>query len=349
MRARSRRRDPLLHALGAALPALDLVGRTITVACSGGVDSVVLTHALQRLADRAQLRVSVAHVNHSLRGAESDGDEAFVHDFAASLSLPFASERVDPRALVEAAASSRARPTLQEAARRLRADALRRLALQLGAEHIVTAHTADDQAETVLLRLLRGSGPEGLGGIPERSRDGLVLRPLLHASRAEVLAHAKAHSLEWREDPSNANPHYSRARLRADWIPGLTRDFNPNLLRAIGDLAEAQRRESEWLGAFVEVEASRRFTWNGAEQLCIESQGWEPDVTSDALARRLARFALHRLGAGRDVTRTHIDRIVCFWRTAKPGRSIELPGGLTLSRDKKDFCLARHLPSRLGC
>lgn len=349
MRARSRKRDPLLHALEAALPALGLEGRAITVACSGGVDSIALTHALHRLADRAQLRLSVAHVNHTLRGAESDGDEAFVRAFAASLALPFASECVDPRALVQAAASSRARPTMQEAARRLRADALRRLARQLGAERIATAHTADDQAETVLLRLLRGSGPEGLGGIPERSRDGLVLRPLLHASRADVLAHAKTAGLRWREDPSNANPHYSRARLRADWIPGLARDFNPNLLRAIGDLAEAQRRESEWVGAFVEAEASRRFTWNGAGQLCIEAKGWEPDATPDALARRLARLALHRLGSGRDVTRAHIDRIVRFWRAASPGRSIELPGGLTLARNAKGFCLARHLPSRLGC
>ena len=349
MRARSRRRDPLLRTLGAALPALGLEGCAIAVACSGGVDSIVLARALHQLADRARLRISVAHVNHSLRGAESDADEAFVRGFAASLLLPFASERVDPRALVQAAASSRSRPTLQEAARRLRADALRRLAQQLGADCVATAHTADDQAETVLLRLLRGSGPEGLGGIPERTGDGQVVRPLLRASRADVLAYAKAHGLDWREDPSNANPHYSRARLRAGWIPGLARDFNPNLLRAIGDLAEAQRRESEWVGAFVELEASRRFAWNEAGQLCIEAKGWEPDATPDALARRLARLALHRLGSGRDVTRGHLDRIVRFWRTAKPGRSIELPGGLALERKATEFCLARHLPSRLGC
>jgi len=289
------------------------------------------------------------HVNHSLRGAESDADEAFVRDFAASLALPFAAERVDPRALVQGAASSRSRLTVQEAARRLRADALRRLAAQLGADRIATAHTADDQAETVLLRLLRGSGPEGLGGIPERSSDGQLVRPLLRVSRADVLAHARAHGLAWREDPSNANRHYSRARLRADWVPGLARSFNPNLLRAIGDLAEAQRRESEWVGAFVELEALRRFAWNEAGHLCMAAKGWEPEATPEALARRLARLALHRLGAGRDVTRAHIDRIVRFWRTAKPGRSIELPGGLELDCDARGFRIGRHLPSRLGC
>jgi tRNA(Ile)-lysidine synthase len=349
MRARSRRGDLLRRALVTALPALDLEGRALTVACSGGVDSIALTHALHLLADRMRLRLSVGHVNHALRGADSDADEAFVRDFAASLALPFASERVDPRALVERAASSRARPTLQEAARRLRADALRRLFVELGADCIATAHTADDQAETVLLRLLRGSGPQGLGGIPERSHDGLVVRPMLRASRADVVAHANAHGLSWREDASNSDPHYSRARLRNGWIPGLVRDFNPNLLRAIGDLAEAQRGESEWLQAFVELEASRRFAWNETGQLCIEAKGWDSSTTPDVLARRLARLALHRSGAGRDVTRAHIERIVRFWRTAKPGRSIELPGGLSLERSARGFCLARHLPSRLGC
>jgi len=304
----------------------------------------VLAHALVALAERFALRLSIAHVNHGLRGAESDGDEKFVSDFARARGVSFAAERVDPRALVRRAPSSRARPTLQEAARRLRADALRRLATSLGADRIATAHTADDQAETVLLRLLRGSGPAGLGGISETSQDGWIARPLLAVTRASVLAYAHSHELAWREDPSNANDHYSRARLRNGWLPGLTRDFNPRLLRAIGDLAEAQRRESEWIGTLVESEASRRFAWNEAGHLCIDAKGWDTETTPDALARRLARLALHRLGAGRDVTRAHIDRIVRFLRSAPRGRSIELPMGLTLAHDARGFRLGRHLP-----
>ncbi len=316
----------------------------MSVGCSGGVDSVALAHALAALAERFALRVSIVHVNHGLRGAESDDDEVFVRDFAHALGAGFAAERVDPRAMVSAAASSRARPTLQEAARRLRADALRRLAASLGAERIATAHNADDQAETVLLRLLRGSGPAGLGGIPEVSRDGWVARPLLAVSRRSVLAYAQAHELAWRDDPSNANDRYARARLRHAWLPGLARDFNPRLLRAIGDLAEAQRRESEWIGALVESEASRRFAWDEAGHLCIEAKGWGPETTPDALARRLVRLALHRLGAGRDVTRSHLDRVVRFLRSARPGRSIELPTDLRLERDPRGFRLGRHLP-----
>jgi tRNA(Ile)-lysidine synthase len=341
---RSRSRDPLLGAVAKAIPALGLSGRAVAVACSGGVDSVVLTHALVALADRFALRLSIAHVNHDLRGDESDGDEAFVRDLASALGVPFAAERVDPRARVRAAPSSRARPTLQEAARRLRADALRRLATSLGADRVATAHTADDQAETVLLRLLRGSGPAGLGGIPEASPDGRIARPLLAVSRAGVLAYAQLHALGWREDPSNANDHYARSRMRHAWLPGLSRDFNPRLLRAIGDLAEAQRRESEWTFALVESEASRRFAWHEAGHLCIDDKGWDAETTPDALARRLARLALHRLGAGREVTRAHIDRIVRFLRSARPGRSIELPMQLVLTRDVRGFRIGRHLP-----
>jgi tRNA(Ile)-lysidine synthase len=310
---------------------------------------VVLAHALHRLAGPLALRVSLAHVHHGLRGADADADEASVAALAARLGVPFAGRRVAPRELVRGASSSRSRPTLQEAARRLRADALRALAGELGAAHVATAHTADDQAETVLLRLLRGCGPEALGGIAERSDDGFVVRPLLRASRSDVLAHARRHELTWREDPSNADPRYARSRLRHAWLPGLARDFNPGLLRAIGDLAEAQRRESEWTAAWVEQEARRRFEAQPDGSLRIEAKGWDPATTPDALARRLARLAMRRAGAGRDVTRAHVERIVRFWREGRRGSAVELPGGLHLARDARGFSLGRNLPSGRGC
>jgi tRNA(Ile)-lysidine synthase len=313
------------------------------------VDSVVLVHALAERAARRRLVLSVAHVDHGLRGAESDADQTFVAELADRLGLAFASARVDPHAQRVAARSSRARPTLQEAARRARADALRALAVGLGGSCVATAHTADDQAETVLLRLLRGSGPEGLGGIAERSRDGFFVRPLLRIARAQILAQARARRLAWREDPSNADARYARARLRHGWLPGLAREFNPALLRAIGDLAEAQRRESEWSAAWVDREAQIRFAHERDGSLRIAAAPWDADAVPDALARRLARLALHRVGAGRDVSRAHLDRVVRFWRTAPPGRAIELPGALVLARDASGFRLALRLPPRRGC
>ena len=340
----------MLRRLSATLGELGLEGRRVAVAVSGGIDSTVLAHGLAALAARQALGLSIAHVNHGLRGAESDADEAFARELAASLDLPFAAERVEPRARAAAAASSRTRPTVQEAARRLRDDALRRMAARADAQHVATAHTLDDQAETVLLRLLRGSGPSGLGGIPERSRDGVLVRPLLRISRAEIERFARARGLAWREDPSNADPRYARSRLRRDWLPGLRDAFNPRLLRAIADLAEAERRESEWIDELVEREAERRFVQEVSGALRIDPKGWERAATPEALARRLARLALHRCGAARDVSRPHLDRIVAFWRTGRPGRSIELPGGLVLSCDTRGFRLVpASLPSGPTC
>ena len=151
----------------------------------------------------------------------------------------------------------------------------------------------------------------------------------------EIVAHAARRGIEWREDPSNADRRYARARLRHEWLPGLARDFNPRLLRAIGDLAEAQRRESEWISLRVEQEASRRFARDASGALRIEADAWSADALPDALARRLARLALHQMGGGRDVSRAHVERVVRFWREGRPGRRLELPGGLVLARDAR--------------
>lgn len=347
--------DPTrLRRLDEGLRTLDLSGRHIAVAVSGGVDSTVLACALAERAQRQRIRLSIAHVNHCLRGPEADADEAFVRALAAKLGVSFATQRVAPRTARAAASSSQARPTIQEAARRLRERALRRLAEQLGADRVATAHTADDQAETVLLRLLRGSGPSGLGGIPPRSGDGVLVRPLLQTTRSEVLAYAAARDLGWREDPSNADLRYARSRLRHSWLPGLRDAFNPQLLRALGDLAEAVREDSAWIDRQIAREAERRFSAEPEGDpdtvLEIEAKGWEPDTTPDALARRLLRHGLHQVGAGRDVTRTHLDRGVAFLRSGQAGSSLELPGGLRLVRGRNRFRLSRvRLPSGDAC
>ncbi len=323
----------MLRAISQAVDRLDLRGRRVLVAVSGGIDSVALLHALHELADEYALNLLIGHVNHGLRGAESDADQAAVERLGAQLGLPVEVARVDPRAAREER-SSRDRPTLQEAARELRYGALEQMAERLGAERIATAHSADDQAETVLLRLLRGTGPDGLGGIPERSPDGCIVRPLLAVTRAEIEQFARERRLTWCEDASNQRLDYARNRLRLSWLPGLARDFNPQLLRAIGNLAEAQRRDSEWIEARVEQEAASRFA---VQESClvIDAKDWAE--LPEALSRRLARAALQRCGAGRLATRVHLERMGAFLCSARPGTAIELPGGLRLRRLRGGF------------
>jgi tRNA(Ile)-lysidine synthase len=307
---------------------------------------VVLFHALHGLAGSLDLDLRVGHVNHGLRGEESERDEAAVRALAAKYDVPAHVTRVDPEALRRGRVS-RDRPTLQEAARRARYDALRAIAEEHRAERLATAHTLDDQAETVLLRLLRGSGPDGLGGIPERSSDGFVVRPLLRIAREEILAYATEQGLSWREDRSNADPVFARARLRSRWLPGLRDAFNPRLLRAIGDLAEAQRRDSEWIAEIVEGEADRFLTLEDGG-LRIARSGWE--ALPEALARRLARLALRRGGAARDISRVHLERVVNALRSGREGSRIELPGGLELTCERDAFRLRRiPVPPRGKC
>jgi tRNA(Ile)-lysidine synthase len=312
-----------------AVSALGLAGRRVLVAASGGVDSTVLAHALAAIARRQRLELAIGHVNHGLRGAASDADERAVRALAAALGAPVAVAAADPRGL-RTDRSSRDRPTLQEAARTRRYAALRSLAERLGAERIATAHSADDQAETLLLRLLRGTGPDGLGGIPERSPDGVIVRPLLRVPRAEIEAYARARRLEWREDASNHSADYTRNRLRHHWLPGLQREFNPQLLRVVADLAEAQRRDSEWIEAQVEREAEVRLELEG-KWLRIDAKDWSQ--LPEALARRLVRLALRRCGAGRHTSRVHLQRMSEFLRNGRVGSGIEIPGGLRLERD----------------
>lgn len=335
------RNRSLPAAVRAAAHELDLPGRSVLVAVSGGVDSSALLHALADLRGELALELSVAHVNHGLRGAGSDADQAAVEAQAAALGLRCEVARVAPEALQEG--PSRTRPTLQEAARRVRHDALRAVATRCGAGRVALAHNLDDQAETVLLRLLRGSGPDGLGGMAPQSPDGVLVRPLLAVSRVEIERYAREQGITWCEDPSNADSRFARARMRAGGLAELASRINPNWLRAVGDLAEAQRTDAAWSSAEAERAASRLlFPKEGA--LWIERSGWAE--LPDALARRVARIALRRMGASRDVSRAHLGRILDFLGNGRPGSGIELPGDLWLEPSGEGFWLQRRSAPR---
>jgi tRNA(Ile)-lysidine synthase len=218
------------------------------VAVSGGPDSVALVRAV--LAVRGT-GVVLAHVNHQLRGDESDADEAFVRQLqeqGAAGSL-LRVERLDPRQLAPG-------DNLESAARRLRYEWLTGVAGDCGAAWVATGHTADDQAETVLHRLLRGTGLRGLAGIPRRRALGegvTLVRPLLDVRRAEVLAYLEQLGQGFRIDRSNEDRRFTRNRLRHDLLPLLAREFNP----AMVELLERLGRQAGEVQEFVEEQASR--------------------------------------------------------------------------------------------
>ncbi|MCP3984263.1 MAG: tRNA lysidine(34) synthetase TilS [bacterium] len=327
---------PVPAEVSRAALALGLAGRSVLVAVSGGVDSMVLLHALAGLRVELGLELAVAHVHHGLRGAEADADARLVEQAAADYGLVFRLARVDPEGL-RAEGPSRSRPSLQEAARRVRYDALDAIANELGCQCIATAHQRDDQAETLLLRLFRGTGPDGLAGIAPLSADGRIVRPMLRIDREAIEAWAGSEALRWREDASNQNPRFARARLRQQ-LRALAESLNPGWQRALADLADAQRDENAWLDVLTR-EAAPKWLGGEGDRVQFAREGWE--TLPPALARRLIRRAWHRIGGGRDVSRRHLERVLRFLVEASPGTRLELPGPLILRCDPAGFSLAR--------
>src|SRR6266446_2367323 len=200
-------------------------GESILIALSGGPDSVALLHVLRELAPRFGLRLAAAHLNHRLRGAESDRDETFVRDLCSTLGVELAVEQSSGLDL--------AAPNLEERAREARYAFLAGAGAQLGASHIATAHHADDQAETVMLRLLRGAGAAGLGAMAETmtlAPTGVtILRPMLRVGRHEILRYLDSIGARFVSDSSNAHQGFLRNRVRMDLLPKLERDYAPGL------------------------------------------------------------------------------------------------------------------------
>ncbi len=239
---------PFEQKLALSWPTEQWRGVTVLLAVSGGADSVALAHAmvaLGRAGDATgspQSRLRVAHFNHRLRGDASDGDERFVASLAQAWGLPCDVGHANVGPGNASAALS------EEAARDARYDFLRQAAEQAGARYLVTAHTANDQAETVLHHLLRGTGLAGLAGIPRVRPLGeavTLIRPLLNHTRAEVLAYLQDLGQPFREDATNQSADFTRNRLRHTLIPLLQRDYAPGVvesLRRLSSIAQDAQR-----------------------------------------------------------------------------------------------------------
>jgi tRNA(Ile)-lysidine synthase len=286
----------------------------LLIAVSGGADSIALSHVLAALGQR----VGIAHVHHGLRGLEAEQDLEFVRTLATELGVPFWARRVDARRRDGRSPEARARD--------LRYAALEHVRAANGYAAILTAHTLDDQAETVLLRAARGASPAGLAGIGPSDPEGRVLRPLLRVRRADVRRYLRERGLAWREDSTNEDRRVPRNRIRHQVLDALEA-AQPGAVPALARLADASRELSSWL----RQEASRapgedaRATRGIDRSRLLELP---PPIRTQALVELLGLAGLRER-----VTRDQLERLVRLLLSDSPRGRVSLPGGWGMVRE----------------
>lgn len=328
-------------------------GKRVAVAVSGGADSVALLLLFLELREPLGIVLSVAHFNHQLRGRASDGDEKFVAALASRHGLSFFVWRDDI-----ASKAARERANLEDAARRARYSFFESLARENHLDKVAVAHTADDQAETVLSHILRGTGLAGLGGIHPEA--GIVFRPLLTFRRSELRAYLRARRQAWREDATNRDTSRLRARIRHKLLPVLEKRFQSAVVEHLSQLADLARDEDAWLESSAELRlflcaSESDGEWRisirdlvapsvppGEQTPSPAWQAWTrraPDAMSKRMIRLLVKKAKPHSG---QLSSVHVLAVLHLAQQPGSGKSLPLPGGVEVRRERDLLCFRPH-------
>ena len=295
-------------------------GDKVVVGLSGGADSCALIHILYRLKDRLGISITAVHINHSLRGEESDGDERFARDFCAELNIPIICERHDITAIAEEKAIG-----TEEAGRLIRYDAFERALGKVENGKIAVAHNLNDRAETVLMRIARGTGIKGLTGIsPVR---GNIIRPLINCSRDEIEKYCAENGIKFHTDSTNNETVYTRNKVRLNIMPLFVRDINRNAVSNIAKTAESAALDND----FMEKETENAYNLcriNTFEKNIVYFDICKLKSLHEAIIKRVILKALAELSnAHKDIYSKNVDDV--FYLINKgTGKSVSLPYGL---------------------
>ena len=306
-------------------------GDRIGVAISGGADSVALLLLLLELREKLGFEVLMAHFNHKLRGKASEQDERFVAKLAKKHGVGFFLEREDIAAKAKAE-----RGNLEDTGRRARYAFFEKLVREQGLKLVAVAHTADDQAETVLAHILRGTGLAGLGGIHPQA--GVIFRPLLEIRRSELRKYLKSRRQSWREEASNRDVKRMRARIRRKLMPFLEKQFQPGLTERLSQMAAMAREDEAFLQETANLQLLAAGKFSGGEfristknLLAGESGAQQIDAISKRMIRQIVGKVKPRagqLGAG------HVKSVMELARKEGGGQALQLPGGVEVRREK---------------
>jgi tRNA(Ile)-lysidine synthase len=316
----------------------------ILLAVSGGADSIALLHILTALKARGRIEADLvcAHINHQLRGPASEADEQFVVAQANLLSLPVVARAVEARAHAQ-----RQRLSLETAARQLRLGSLTEIARGRACAWIATGHQKNDNAETVLQRLRRGTGFRGLAGIwPARRFDDLQLAsPLLCATRDEIVQYLKRRALPWREDATNVDTAYTRNYIRHQLLPLLQQDARGSLVEELSELATSAERLYVRIEREAE-EARSNVAQSVAGNVILDALGLAS--LPEPVAIELIRRAVVSLGGESDWAGPHYKSVLQLAQKSKGGKRAALPGGLTARREWTQIILSTREPAGVG-
>ena len=297
-------------------------GARVVAAVSGGSDSVALAWILRELSEAGALRLTaIAHLDHSLRGAESARDAAFCRDLAAEFGVPFDVEAVDVASLAKANGQS-----IEEAGREARYAFFDRVRARTTADAVATGHTRDDQAETVLMRVFRGAGTKGLAGIPPRR--GAIVRPLIDLRRVELVGWLDAHSRRWVEDSTNADRAVTRNWIRHALLPEITARFGDGVIDVLARGADLARADDSVLSEIArEVAPGIQTSVGHGIDLSVPALCVQPL----AIRQRVVRGVLKRFGGGPSAA--HVEAVLRMAESGQPARLrlgqrlLELSGG----------------------
>jgi len=301
-------------------------GDHVLAAVSGGPDSVALLRVLLLLIPEYRICLTVAHLNHGLRGAESDRDESFVREMSEEMGVGFISTRVDILAIKEGKGRS-----LEELGREERYRFFEEAALACGAGKIATGHHSDDQAETVMLNLIRGSGLGGLSGIPPM-RDRRIIRPLLFVTKKDIHAFLHQECLPYREDSTNVTPLFIRNRIRQGLLPELSLQYNPRIVAGLCKTAEILRRDEDYLQSVI-----RQILLNWGVETCCPEKIIPLDQLMElheSLRARIIKYLLGSLATpDTKIGYRHIESILNLCLYPSPQSvALNLPGRILVER-----------------
>lgn len=304
-------------------------GDGVVVGVSGGPDSLTLLHFLNSIKDRYALKIFCAHINHCLRGVESDQEEEYVKNICREWDIQFFSKRIDIKEIAKNSKVS------EESAGRIERYAYFEEVLKVAcANKIAVAHNANDNTETILMRILRGTGLDGLCGIkPVR---GNIIRPLIETTRDEIMCYCNNNGLSPKIDSSNSDTKYTRNKIRLELLPYLGDNFNPNIIETINRMSNIIALDVEFLSYHTEKICDDLILHQNKEYISIDLD--KINKQSQNLISRILRNIIYRLkGDLIEIEHTNIEDILSFINNAKTGSQFDLPNGLKLKKSYNEL------------